>query len=182
MNTAQSSRIHGKHWLQSTRLLDQVRERSRYLHYSLRTEQAYLLWIKAFIRHHGLQHPRGFGGPEVEAFLNALVNERHVSADPHAARPDAGRAGSRRPRALRLWPSLMEALQLRIKDVDFDQYVIVARSGRGGKDRVVMLPRSLVVRSTMYDIRDLCDTAIRRGVHAPPRRFLSDPHPGAGGG
>ena len=39
---------------------------------------------------------------------------------------------------------LMEALQLRIKDVDFDRHVIVARSGKGGKDRVVMLPRSLV--------------------------------------
>lgn len=38
----------------------------------------------------------------------------------------------------------MEALQLRIKDVDFDRYVIVARSGKGGNNRVVMLPRSLV--------------------------------------
>ena len=69
--------------LQSTRLLDQVRERIRYLHYSLRTEQAYLLWVRAFIRHHGLRHPRTLGGPEVESFLNALVNQRNVSASTH---------------------------------------------------------------------------------------------------
>jgi len=69
--------------LQSTSLLDQVRERIRYLHYSLRTEQAYLLWIRAFIRHHGLRHPRALGGSEVEAFLNALVNQRNVSASTH---------------------------------------------------------------------------------------------------
>ena len=83
MNSAQSSQVHGKHRLQSTRLLDQVRKRIRHLHYSLRTEQAYLLWIKAFIRYHDLKHPRDLGGPEVESFLNALVNERQVSASTH---------------------------------------------------------------------------------------------------
>ncbi len=83
MNSTQLAPSDCKSPLRSTRLLDQVRERIRYLHYSLRTEQAYLLWIKTFIRHHGLQHPRDLGGPEVEAFLNALVNERHVSASTH---------------------------------------------------------------------------------------------------
>ena len=38
---------------------------------------------------------------------------------------------------------LMEGLRLRIKDVDFDRRVIIVRQGKGGKDRVVMLPRSL---------------------------------------
>jgi site-specific recombinase XerD len=75
--------ISSKPALQSTRLLDQVRERIRYLHYSLRTEQAVVLWIRAFIRHHGLRHPRTLGGPEVESFLNALVNQRNVSASTH---------------------------------------------------------------------------------------------------
>jgi hypothetical protein len=83
VNSTHVTTNRGKPALQSTRLLDQVRERIRYLHYSLRTEHAYLLWIRAFIRHHGLQHPRTLGGPEVEAFLNALVNERNVSASTH---------------------------------------------------------------------------------------------------
>lgn len=39
---------------------------------------------------------------------------------------------------------LMEGLRLRIKDVDFDRTVIIVRDGKGGKDRVVMLPQSLV--------------------------------------
>jgi hypothetical protein len=39
---------------------------------------------------------------------------------------------------------LMEGMRLRIKDVDFDRHVIIVRDAKGGKDRVVMLPRSLV--------------------------------------
>ena len=40
-----------------TRLLDQVRERVRYQHYSIRTEVAYVHWVLAFVRFHGLRHP-----------------------------------------------------------------------------------------------------------------------------
>ena len=47
--------------LQATRLLDQLRERLRYLHYSLRTEETYLHWARTFIRFHGLRHPREMG-------------------------------------------------------------------------------------------------------------------------
>ena len=69
--------------IQATRLMDQVRERVRYLHYSLRTEQAYLHWIKAFIHFHGMRHPRDMGAPEVEAFLADLANNKHVAAATH---------------------------------------------------------------------------------------------------
>ena len=51
------------------RLLDQMRERVRYLHYSLRTEQAYVYWVRAFVRHVGMRHPRDMGQAEVESFL-----------------------------------------------------------------------------------------------------------------
>ena len=40
---------------------------------------------------------------------------------------------------------LMEGLRLRVKDVDFDRHVIIVREAKGGKDRVVMLPRSLAL-------------------------------------
>ncbi|HPA91100.1 MAG TPA: phage integrase N-terminal SAM-like domain-containing protein [Quisquiliibacterium sp.] len=69
--------------VQSTRLFDQVRERIRYLHYSLRTEEAYLHWIQDYIRFHERRHPRELGGEHVEQFLNALVNERKVAAATH---------------------------------------------------------------------------------------------------
>lgn len=173
----------------SARLLDQVRERIRYLHYSLRTEEAYLHWIRGFIRFHGRRHPRDLGGAQVEEFLNELANARKVSASTHKQalcallflyrqvlgqdlpwmtqiqRPAVRRriptvlmvdevrrvldhmAGEHALIARLLYGSgmrLMEAMRLRIKDVDFDRRVIVVRDGKGGKDRVVMLPSSLL--------------------------------------
>ncbi len=58
-------------------------QRLRYLHYSLRTEQAYVYWVKAFVRWSGLRHPRTMGKPEVEGFLSMLANERQVSVSTH---------------------------------------------------------------------------------------------------
>jgi len=58
-----------------------VRERLRSLHYSLRTEQTYVHWIKRFIIFHGKRHPRGMGGPQVEAFLSHLATEGRVAAN-----------------------------------------------------------------------------------------------------
>ena len=62
------------------RLLEQVRGRIRFLHYSMRTEQAYLDWIKRFIRHFGKRHPRDMGAAEVSAFLTHLAVEGRVAA------------------------------------------------------------------------------------------------------
>lgn len=64
----------------SPRLLDEVRERIRVKHYSLRTEQIYVGWIKRYILFHDKRHPREMGKREVEAFLGALAVERNVSA------------------------------------------------------------------------------------------------------
>ncbi|AOF80781.1 integron integrase family protein [Methyloversatilis sp. RAC08] len=69
--------------LKSVRLLDQLRERIRYLHYSIRTEQTYVHWVKAFIRFHRLRHPAEMGRGEIEAFLSWLANERSVAVSTH---------------------------------------------------------------------------------------------------
>ncbi len=69
--------------LKATRLLDQMRERLRYMHYSLRTEQTYLFWVRWFIRFSGLRHPKEMGQAEVEAFLTMLANERKVAPSTH---------------------------------------------------------------------------------------------------
>ena len=171
------------------RLLDQVRERVRYLHYSLRTEQAYVHWVRAFVRFHGLRHPRSMGQQEVEAFLSWLATERQVSVSTHRQAlaallflyqqvfglqlpwMDAIGRPARKPRlpvvlshdevravlglldgvhgllARLLYGTglrITEALQLRVKDVDFERQTLVVRAGKGGKDRVVMLPAALV--------------------------------------
>lgn len=69
--------------LRSTRLLDQLRERIRYDHYSLKTEQSYVQWVRRFVHFHGLRHPKEMGGPDVEAFLAHLANARQVSPSTH---------------------------------------------------------------------------------------------------
>src|SRR6185295_14847093 len=63
----------------SPRLLDQVRYKIRSKHYSLRTEQAYLDWIKRFIYFHGKRHPSELGAPEVERFLTHLAVAHNVA-------------------------------------------------------------------------------------------------------
>lgn len=176
--------------LKSSRLLDQVRERIRYLHYSIRTEQAYVHWVRAFVRFHELKrHPSAMGVPEVEAFLSWLANERHVSVSTHKQALSAlvflykkvlgldlpwldeiGRPKSRvrlpevlthhevarllmlidgehRVLAQLLYGTgmrIMEGIRLRVKDIDFERRALVVREGKGAKDRVVMLPASLV--------------------------------------
>ncbi len=70
--------------LRSVKVLDQLRERIRYLHYSLRTEQAYVHWVRAFIRFHGVRHPATLGSSEVEAFLS-LAGERAQGFGLHAS-------------------------------------------------------------------------------------------------
>lgn len=173
------------------RLLDHMRERLRYLHYSLRTEQSYLYWVRFFIRFSGMRHPRTLSRPEVEAFLTMLATERQVSVSTHRQALSAllflykevlqqelpwlqeiGRPVARRriPSVLTVQEverllafmddtltgllarllygtgmRLMEGLSLRVKDVEFARHAIIVREGKGAKDRVVMLPRSLVL-------------------------------------
>jgi integron integrase len=175
--------------LQAVRLLDQLRERIRMLHYSLRTEQAYLYWCRAFVRFHGLRHPATMGGPEVETYLTYLASDRGLAPSSHRQALSAllflyGKVLGQqlpwmqeigRPVPKRRLPVVLsqdevvtvldrmqgvhqllarllygtglritEALCLRVKDVDFTQRAIYVRQGKGGKDRVVMLPQVLM--------------------------------------
>lgn len=62
------------------KLLDQVSDAIRVKHYSIRTEEAYVAWIRRFILFHDKRHPKNMGGPEIEAFLTHLAVEGHVAA------------------------------------------------------------------------------------------------------
>jgi integron integrase len=226
------SRTHSLPPLQSVRLLDQLRERIRYLHYSIRTEQAYVHWSRAFVRFHGLRHPSEMGAPEVEAFLSWLANERKVAVATHKQALSAllflyrqvlgldlpwlneiGRPKSRvrLPSVLthgevarvlmliddehRLLAQLlygtgmriMEGIRLRVKDVDFERQAVVVREGKGAKDRVVMLPASLVpaLREQMARARLLWAgdrQAGRDGVFMPDALDRKYPRAGASWG
>lgn len=203
--------------LRSVRLLGQVRERLRMLHYSLRTEEAYLHWCKAFIRFHQLRHPAEMGGPEVEAFLTHLTADRGLSVSSHRQALSAllflygkvlgqqlpwmqeiGRPVPRRRLPVVLTPDevaavlgrmtgvhgllarllygtgmrITEGLRLRVKDIDFGQRAVIVREGKGGKDRVVMLPLSLVqpLREHLTGVRAVWASDVeagRSGVELP---------------
>ena len=62
------------------KLLDQVRDAMRLKHYSLRTEETYIQWIRKFILFHGKKHPRDMAEPEITAFLTHLAVQGKVSA------------------------------------------------------------------------------------------------------
>jgi len=61
------------------KLKEQLREVMRFKHFSIRTEQAYWLWIRGFILFHQKRHPREMGAPEVQSYLNHLATQRNVA-------------------------------------------------------------------------------------------------------
>src|SRR2546425_1804665 len=65
---------------QPPKLLDRVRQELRRRHFSPRTEEAYVGWIRRFILFHGKRHPSEMGEPEVTRFLSSLATTGRVSA------------------------------------------------------------------------------------------------------
>lgn len=174
---------------QAPKLLEQVAAKMRVKHYSLRTEQSYIDWIKRYIWHHDKRHPKEMGAAEVEMFLTYLAVERNVSASTQNQAKSAllylykevlgidlpwldnvtqAKVPKRIPVVLTqgevqavlsrldgsMWLiasllygsglRIMEALRLRVKDVDLARREILVREGKGFKDRVTMLPASLI--------------------------------------
>lgn len=193
------------------RLLDQVRDRIRRKHYSIRTEQAYLHWVKAFVRYHGLKHPASMGAAEVESFLTHLSVERHVSSSTQNQALSAllflyrdvleialpwldGIERSKRPKRMPVVLTeeevaavlgqldgttalilklaygtgmrIMEVVRLRVKDVEFARGEILIREGKGFKDRVTMLPASLMLplRDHLVRVRSLHERDCKEGL------------------
>lgn len=171
-----------------SRLLHRVHDVARLKHLSIRTEEAYIHWIKRFVLFHKKRHPDSMGESHISEFLTYLALERKVSASTQNVAlnaivflyhevlnknlgdfPSYVRAHRQRrlpvvfseqeilrildllrgPGALiaaLLYGAglrLMEALKLRVKDIDVERCTIIVREGKGGKDRVTMLPASL---------------------------------------
>jgi len=167
------------------KLLDQVRDVIRRKHFSIRTEQTYVDWIKRYIFFHGKRHPNEMAEAEITAFLTHLARAGKVAASTQnqalsallflyrevlqqnigwldqverAKRPArlpvvltkeevqrlfAHVHGTKRLMAGLLYGSglrLMECVRLRVKDVDLGYLRVTVRDGKGGKDRITMLP------------------------------------------
>ncbi len=167
------------------KLLDRMRHAIRMRHYSRRTEEAYLLWVRRYVRFHDLRHPAELPPSAVAAFLSHLANEGNVSASTQSQALSAllflyrevlekdigwleGVARAKRPKRLPVVLSvpevrallaelagthwlmasllygaglrLLEACTLRVKDVDLAQRQLTVRGGKGGRDRITLLP------------------------------------------
>jgi integron integrase len=175
--------------MKSPKLLDQIRNAARLRHFSIRTEEAYLNWIKRFIIFHNKRHPRDMSAADIEHFLSHLATERNVASSTQnqalsaiiflyrevlkldmprledVVRPKRPKrlpvvltrdevqavlsklSGSHWLMASLLYGSglrIMECVRLRSKDVDFDSNQLIIRDGKGGKDRVSVLPQALI--------------------------------------
>ena len=193
--------------------LNKVRDVIRVRHYSIRTEETYLGWIKRFILFHGKRHPQEMGEAEVGAFLTHLAVRCHVAAAIQnqalnalvflykvvLERPLADIQGVVRATRLQRLPvvltiegvsavlrrlqgrhwlvacllygsglRLMEAVRLRVKDLEFDRRALLVRDGKGGKDRVVTLPDELIkpLRQHLESVRMLHDKDLSDGFGA----------------
>ena len=192
------------------RLLDRVRDALRQRHYSYRTEQAYIHWIKRYIFFHEKKHPAQMGADEITAFLTYLARERSVAAATQNQALSAllflygqvlgeklpwmdGIVRAKRPIKVPvvltrdevsallghlegtkwLMASLLygaglrlrECLRLRVKDIDFGFHQVVIRDGKGAKDRVTMLPQSLVepLRNQLVRVKRLHERDLEDG-------------------
>jgi len=195
----------------SPKLLDQVQERLRTKHYSIRTETQYLHWIKRFILYHNKRHPRDMGEDEVGQFLTHLATEGGVSASTQnqalsallflyreilktelpwldkvirAKKPqrlptvltktEVGKILERMEGTYGLMARLlygtgmrlMECCRLRVKDIEFERSEILIRDGKGAKDRVTMLPQSVVapLREHLEKRRKLYEDDVAKGM------------------
>ena len=173
----------------SPRLMQQVRDRLRMLHYSYRTEKTYLHWIRRFILFHGKRHPAEMGAVELTEFLTSLATVSNVAAAtqnqalssllflykqvlgvelPWLDEVRRAKKPRRLPTVLtqdevRLLLAqiegmhglmarliygtgmrLMECVRLRVMDLELQRREVLVRHGKGGRDRVTVLPAALV--------------------------------------
>ncbi len=172
-----------------SQLLEKMRMEIRLRHYSLRTEQSYIHWVRRFILFHNKRHPAEMGESEITAYLTHLAVDRKVSASTQNQSLSAilflykqvldirlewldEVVRAKRPQHLPVILSRKEvgilldevrnkrpdrtsactvpecekwsACGFAYKDVDFDYRQITVRSGKGDKDRITMLPDSLI--------------------------------------
>ena len=80
--------------MSEVKLLDRVREQLRLKHYSYRTEETYLHWIRRYIFFHNKRHPGEMGDEEIRAFLVHLAEKEQVAASTHTA-PAVGAGGTK---------------------------------------------------------------------------------------
>ena len=194
------------------KLLDQVKLKIKFLHYSKNTEQTYVYWIKKYIIYHHKKHPNEMGKIEIEAFLSHLAQVRKVAASTQNQafnallflynqvlnislkdeKINALRAKQRIhipvvlsttevKKILVSMPDniyqlilkliygcglrLSEALNLRIKDVDFSYNRLIIWNSKSLADRSLPMPKKLIgpLRDLIKENRSQHTTDVKNG-------------------
>ena len=200
------------------KLLDQVRDAIRVKHYSERTAETYIYWIKKYIYFHnpGLKrgevsrHPKDMGFPDIEAFQTHLAKEEKLSASSQnqalsavlflyrnvlkielngstnsirANKPEHVPAVFTKEEVQRVFKKMSgvvllmaqvmygsgirvsECVQVRVKDLDFEYLTITVHDGKGEKDRVTLLPASLVepLKAHLLIVQELHNRDLENG-------------------
>lgn len=190
--------------------LEEIRKIMRTKHYSIQTENPYLLWIKRFIIFNQKRHPKDLGEQKVTDFLTYLAVKRHVTSPTQnlalcaivfmykhvferelTLLPDTIRARAPKPvptvlthkEAMKIIDNMnnkyrvmfallygaglrkTELLKLRIKDVDFAAKSVFVFRGKGGKDRMTMLPDNLVepIKNQIENVRRIHQKDLAEG-------------------
>ncbi len=203
------------------KLLDQVRDAIRVKHYSYRTEETYVQWIRRYVLFHNKQHPKDMSSPEVEAFLTHLATQEHVAAStqnqalcallflyknvlyqplpesidavrakrshylPTVLTPEEAKSviqqlsGEYRLITKILYGSglrLREAMQLRVKDLDFGQQQISILEAKGRNSRITMMPGSIIERlqEHLVNVKRLHQQDLEQGYGAAPLPYALD--------
>jgi integron integrase len=197
------------------KLLDRLRSALELRRRSPSTIEAYISWIKRYIRFHHVTHPKEMGPKEVVAFLEHLASHEHVAESTqnqalcalvflyaHVIEQPLGDLGvfARASRPAKL-PTVLtereakqvlscvaqpfdiaaalmyggglrvgEVASLRIKDVDFERLELTLRDTKSRRDRVTILPRSIVPRlqQQIEIVQDTCELDQKRGDVAVP--------------
>ncbi len=201
---------------QGRKLLDQVRDMIKLKHYSSRTGETYVYWIRQYILFHNKRHPKEMGAPEIEAFLAHLATRKNFSSSTQTqalssilflyrhvlglkldevkitrakkservpvvlTRSEAQKVISEMTGMHKLMAQilyggglrLMECVQLRVKDIDFDYRQIVIRDPKGGNDRITILPESLIepLKEHLTRVKRIHNEDLAKGygaVHMP---------------
>ncbi|HEX2780218.1 MAG TPA: integron integrase [Gemmatimonadaceae bacterium] len=196
-------------------LFGRIRAEIRTRHYSRRTEEAYVSWVRRFVAFHHRRDPRELSGSDLRAFLSHLaIHDRISASTQNQARaaliflyrdilrlplePLEGVVVAKRQRRIpevmtraevrrvldamegtpRLVASLLygsglrllEAMTLRVKDVDLARGELTIRGGKGAKDRVTVLPDALrhPLARQLEDVRTLHESDRARGLGRAP--------------
>lgn len=201
---------------QPRKLLDRVSDAIQTKHYSSRTAETYIYWIRQYILFHNKRHPNEMGVPEIEAFLTHLAAKKNFSSSTQTQAlssilflyrhvlnikldevritraKKAGRVpvvlsraevqkllgemvGAQKLMAQILYGGglrLMECVQLRVKDIDFEYRQLVIRDPKGGNDRFTILPATLVapLKEHLARVKRIHDDDLTKGfgaVHIP---------------